>query len=263
MLDLTRKSAFVTGGGRGIGRAIVLGLAEAGADVAIADVDLDSAEQTAKEVSSLGRRALVLRVDVTDTRSVQAAVDRAIGEFDKLDILVNNAGVVSDALGAAITGEDFDRCYQVNLKGIWNVSSALTPHFRARREGKIVNIASIAGRHGNGMLAPYCASKAGAISLTQSLAASLGPDNINVNAVCPGLLWTDMWRKLEGLVHNNASPEVVDERATFDAFIQSNCPLQREQTPEDIAHAVVFLVSDAARNITGQALNVDGGIEMN
>jgi meso-butanediol dehydrogenase/(S,S)-butanediol dehydrogenase/diacetyl reductase len=262
MTDLSERTAVVTGGGRGIGRGIVLGLAAAGADIVIADIDLDSAEQTAKEVSSLGRRVLVLRVDVTDTRSVEAAVDRAIGELGKVDILVNNAGVVSDAVGAGVTGEDFDRCYQVNLKGIWNMSSALTPHFRARRDGKIVNIASIAGRHGNAMLAPYCASKAGAISLTQSLAASLGPDNINVNAVCPGLLWTDMWRKLEGLARSDSSPEVVDERAIFDAYLQSNCPLRREQTPEDIAHAVVFLVSDGASNITGQALNVDGGIEM-
>jgi NAD(P)-dependent dehydrogenase (short-subunit alcohol dehydrogenase family) len=143
------------------------------------------------------------------------------------------------------------------------VTSALVPHFRERRDGKIVNIASIAGRKGNAVLTPYCASKAAVISLTQSLAAALGPDNINVNAVCPGLLWTDMWRKLEGLIRNDTASEVVDQRAAFDAFLQQNCPLRREHTPEDVACAVRFLVSDGARNITGQALNVDGGIEMN
>ena len=126
-----------------------------------------------------------------------------------------------------------------------------------------MNIASIAGRKGGRGLAAYSASKAGAISLTQSLAASLGSHNINVNAICPGLLWTDMWRKLEGLMRGSSAPEVVDERAAFAAFLASNCPLRREQTPEDIGNAVAFLVSDLARNITGQALNVDGGIEMN
>jgi NAD(P)-dependent dehydrogenase (short-subunit alcohol dehydrogenase family) len=175
---------------------------------------------------------------------------------------VNNAGVVQDHLGREVTGEDFDRCYQVNLRGIWNVSSAVVPHFRERGGGKIVNIASIAGRRGNSGLAPYSASKAAAISLTQSMAFSLGPHGINVNAVCPGLLWTPMWEKLEGMFRRTADPTAVGERATFDAYIQANCPLRREQTPEDIGHAVVFLVSEQARNITGQTLNVDGGMQM-
>ncbi len=171
--------------------------------------------------------------------------------------------MVQDGVGAATSEEDFERCFQVNLKGMWIMSSAAIPHFRERRAGKIVNIASIAGRKGGRGLAAYSASKAGAISLTQSLAASLGPSNINVNAICPGLLWTDMWRKLEGMMRGDTSPQVIDERAAFDAFIASNCPLEREQTPEDIGNAVAFLVSNLAKNITGQALNVDGGIEMN
>ena len=260
---LAEKIAIVTGGGRGIGRGIVLALARAGADVAITDVDLETASLSAKEVTALGRRALVARVDVTDVQSVKAGVDETLAQFGKIDILVNNAGVVQDHIGKAVTGDDFDRCFQVNLKGIWNVSSAVIPHFRERGAGKIANIASIAGRSGDNGLAPYSASKAGAISLTQSLAAALGPHNINVNAVCPGLLWTPMWEKLEGMFRGNTAADVVGERAAFDAFLQANCPLRREQTPEDIGHAVVFLVSEAARNITGQALNVDGGIQMN
>ncbi len=260
---LSRKLAIVTGGGRGIGRGIVLALAEAGADIAIADVDLVGAEQTAGEVASLGREVIVCEVDVADAQSVQRGLDQILARFGKIDILVNNAGIVQDRLGSEVTGDDFDRCYQVNLRGIWNVSSVVVPHFRESGGGKIVNIASIAGRRGDNGLAPYSASKAGAISLTQSMAFSLGPHGINVNAVCPGLLWTPMWEKLEGMFRRNTDPEVVSQRAAFDAYIQTNCPLRREQTPEDIGHAVVFLVSDQARNITGQALNVDGGMQMN
>lgn len=263
MIDLENRIAMVTGGGRGIGRGIVLALARAGADIVIADIDLESAERTAEEVTELDRQVLVVATDVTDAESAAAAVEQSLARFGKLDILVNNAGVVQDGVGPSTSEADFDRCLAVNLKGIWTMSSAAIPHFRERQAGKIVNIASIAGRHGGAGLAAYSASKAGAISLTQSLAASLGASNINVNAICPGLLWTDMWRKLEGMFRRDTSPEIVDERAAFDAFIESNCPLKREQTPEDIGNAVAFLVSDLAKNITGQALNVDGGIEMN
>lgn len=263
MIDLTGKTAIVTGGGRGIGRGIALALARAGADVAIADVDLENAERTAKDIGELGRGALVVRTDVTDPDSARGALEQALARFGQVDILVNNAGVVQDGLGRDTSVADFDRCFEVNLKGIWNMSQAAIPHFRERGGGKIVNIASIAGRKGGRGLAAYSASKSGAISLTQSLAAELGPDNINVNAICPGLLWTDMWRKLEGMFHRTSDSQVVEERAAFDAFLASNCPLRREQTPEDIGNAAAFLVSDLARNITGQALNVDGGIEMN
>jgi meso-butanediol dehydrogenase/(S,S)-butanediol dehydrogenase/diacetyl reductase len=262
MFRLDGRTAVVTGGGRGIGRGIVLRLADAGADIAIADVDLGSAEQTAKEVEACGRQVLVTHLDVTSPESVREAIGEVLARFERVDILVNNAGVVQDHVGAAVTESDFDRCYEVNVKGIWNVSTALVPHFRERGGGKVVNIASIAGRRGDNGLTPYSASKAAAISLTQSLAYELGRHDINVNAVCPGLLWTPMWEKLEGIFRGNTSPEVVGERAAFDAYIQTNCPLRREQTPEDIGNAVVFLVSDAARNITGQALNIDGGIQM-
>jgi meso-butanediol dehydrogenase/(S,S)-butanediol dehydrogenase/diacetyl reductase len=260
---LEGKIALVTGGGRGIGRGIVLALARAGADVAVADVDLEGAEGAAKLVESLGRRALVTPMDVTETDSVRAGVERVLAGLGGVGVLVNNAGVVQDGVGFQASERDFDRCYAVNLKGVWTVSTALIPHFRERGGGRIVNIASIAGRRGVEALAPYAASKAAVISLTQSLAAGLGRENVNVNAVCPGLLWTPMWEKLEGMFRGDPSPEVVGQRAAFDAYIQANCPLGREQTPEDIGHAVVFLASDEARNITGQALNVDGGIFMN
>jgi len=261
---LENRTAIVTGGGRGIGRGIAMELAREGAGVIIADVDLDNAERTAGEIRDQGGRVLVVRVDVTDPASVDAGVSAAMLEVGNIDILVNNAGVVGAHVGGgSITLEDWDACYEVNLKGMWIMSRALIPHFRQRGGGRIVNLASIAGRKGAAGLAHYCASKAGAISLTQSLARDLGPSNITVNAVCPGLLWTDMWRHLEGAIGRDTTPEVVEQRRVFDRFIETNCPLRREQTPEDIGRAVVFFASDDARNITGQSLNVDGGIEMN
>lgn len=260
--QLQGRTAIVTGGGRGIGRGIVLALARAGADVAIADIDRESAARTAQEVEALGRRAHFAWVDVTDPASCQAGTREILESLGDVQILVNNAGVVHRLGEEEIEPEDFDRCYQVNLVGIWNMSSALLPHFREQGGGRVVNIASIAGRRG-GALTPYAASKAAAISLTQSQATSLGAENINANAVCPGLVWTPMWEQLEGMFSRDQDPQVVEARASFDRILETSCPLKREQTPEDVGHAVVFLASEAARNITGQALNVDGGIQMN
>jgi meso-butanediol dehydrogenase/(S,S)-butanediol dehydrogenase/diacetyl reductase len=261
---LDGKVAIVTGGGRGIGRGIARVLAREGAAIVIADIDMDNARRTADEIGAGGGRALAVRVDVTDPTSAEAGVNAAVEAFGRVDILVNNAGVVGEHVGGgSITLEDWDRCYEVNLKGTWIMSRAVVERFKAQGGGKIVNIASIAGRRGGAGLAHYSASKAAVINLTQSLARDLGRHNINVNAVCPGLLWTDMWRHLEALIGRDARPEVVEQRRTFERFIAERCPLGREQTPEDIGYAVAFFASDEARNITGQALNVDGGIEMN
>ncbi len=259
---LDGKTALITGGARGLGRGIVLELAKEGADIAIADLLVDVAEQTAAEVRQLGRQAAVVRMDVTDTQSVQAAVQQALTARGGLDILVNNAGVAPVHTGSEADEEDWDRCYEVNLKGIWKVSQAVVPHFLERGAGRIVNIASIAGRRGSAWITPYNASKAGVISLTQSQAMELGPQNINVNAICPGLIWTDIWRGL-GSADQGDGAGVNERRQRFDTIIESSCPLRREQTPEDIGKAAAFLASDDARNITGQALNVDGGIVMN
>jgi NAD(P)-dependent dehydrogenase (short-subunit alcohol dehydrogenase family) len=261
---LDNRTAIVTGGGRGIGRGISLVLAREGASVVIADIDLENANRTAAEIREAGGKSHVTAVDVTQPESAESGVRAAIDRFGRVDILVNNAGVAGGHVGArAITLEDWDACYEVNLKGMWIMSNAIIAHFKENGGGKIVNIASIAGRKGGAGLAHYSASKAGAISLTQSLARDLGPSNVNVNAVCPGLLWTDMWRNLEAMIGGDDTPEVVDRRQFFNRFIETNCPLRREQTPEDIGEAVVFLASDAAKNITGQSLNVDGGIELN
>ncbi len=260
---LDGKTALVTGGARGLGRGIVLELTKEGADIVIADVLTDVAEQTAAEVRQLGRQATAVRMDVTDAGSIQAGVQQALAARGGLDILVNNAGVAPLHIGSEADEEDWDRCYEVNLKGIWKVSGAVVPHFVSRGAGKIVNIASIAGRRGGAWIAPYNASKAGVISFTQSQAMELGPQNINVNAICPGLIWTDIWRGLGTILQSEDDPTVNERRQRFDTIIESSCPLRREQTPEDIGKAAAFLASDDARNITGQALNVDGGIVMN
>ena len=264
MPSLDDRVALITGGGRGIGRGIVLELAKEGADIAIGDIDLANAEQTAAEVRDLGRECSVVELDVTNEDQAESAIAQVIAQRGRLDILVNNAGVVGTNVGgASIALSDWDACYQVNLRGIWIMSRAVVEQFRVAGGGKIVNIASIAGRRGGAGLAHYNASKAGAISVTQSLASDLGSLNVNVNAVCPGLLWTDMWRQLEAMIGGDPADEVVDQRKVFEAYLESNCPLGRQQTPKDIGMAVAFLGSEQARNITGQALNVDGGIQMN
>ncbi len=261
MPDLDGRIALVTGGARGIGRGIVLELAKAGADVVIGDLLVDMAEETAGEVRGLGQRSVAVELDVTNEESIERAVGQASAELGSINILINNAGVAPDHTGGDEDENDWDRCFEVNLKGIWKVSMVLVPSLRAQGGGKIVNIASIAGRQG-GAIGSYSASKAGAISITQTLATELGPHNINVNAICPGLLWTDMWRKLEGMIAGDDADEVIDQRRAFEAMLEANCPLGREQTPQDIGMAAAFLASDNARNITGQSLNVDGGIRM-
>ena len=261
---LDGSTVIVTGGARGIGEGIALVLAREGADVAIGDLNVAGAQGTVEQVRGIGRKASAHELDVTDQASAGACVEAVLAEHGQIDVLVNNAGVIHQRLSPRqMTPQDFETCYAVNVKGMWIMSQAVVPHFRERGGGRIVNIASIAGRKGMAGMAPYSVSKAGAISLTQSMAMDLGPSNINVNAVCPGLLWTDMWRHLESQISRVEEAEAVEERRAFDAQIKSRCPLGREQTPEDIGMAVAFLASDDARNITGQALNVDGGIEMN
>jgi meso-butanediol dehydrogenase/(S,S)-butanediol dehydrogenase/diacetyl reductase len=255
---LEGKVAIVTGGGRGIGRGISLVLAAEGARVIIADLDLESARATADEITDCGSSAVVVELDVTDPASCAATVGFALATFGTLDILVNNAGVLGLHGNDPITLDDWDNVYEVNLRGIWVMTEAAVPQLVASGGGKIVNIASIAGRQGGGVHPHYSASKAGAINLTQSLALSLGPQNINVNAVCPGLVRTGMWQQLERTI----GPSRTDQ-SPLERFIARDMPLRREQTPEDIGKAVAFLASDDARNITGQSLNVDGGLRLN
>jgi NAD(P)-dependent dehydrogenase (short-subunit alcohol dehydrogenase family) len=265
-MKLENKVAIVTGGGRGIGKAISICLAEEGANIVLADIDLLSAEKTAAEIEAMARGALVVRMDVTRRDEVQTMVARTLDAFGRVDILVNNAGVVGERTGPPFTDlreEDWDICYEVNLKGIFIVCREVVPHFIEQKAGKIINIASIAGRLGEHSQPHYSASKAGVISFTQALARELGRHNINVNCICPGLLWTPMWRQLEGMFSGDASPETVERREVFERTIRRLTPLRREQTPEDIGKLAAFLASEDARNITGQSINVDGGARLN
>ena len=265
-MDVSGKTAVVTGGGRGIGRGISLALARNGADVVVADIIVENAESVAQEVGALGRRALALSLDVTDQESVDAMAARALDEFGAIDILVNNAGVIG-AQGweerETPNEEDWDFIFEINVKGIARVTDALAPHMKERESGKIINIASIAGRQGSSRNPPYNVSKAGVISLTQAQAQGLAPHNINVNAICPGLLWTPMWERITARGAMTPNPGEKTQRELFEEHVQAQIPLGREQTPDDIGNLAAFLASEYARNITGQAINVSGGLFMN
>jgi NAD(P)-dependent dehydrogenase (short-subunit alcohol dehydrogenase family) len=263
---VTDKVAVVTGGGRGIGRGISLALARNGADVAVADVNLKNAEKVASEVAELGRQSLAVFLDVTDQASVDKAVEDIVAGFGRIDILVNNAGIIA-APGweqrERSSEEDWDLIYEVNVKGIARVTDAVARHMKERQYGKVVNIASGAGRQGGPENPPYNVSKAGVISLTQAQALELAPFNINVNSICPGLLWTPMWERIayrRGLARDDMRG--LTPRQVFEKFVEERIPLKREQTPEDIGYLASFLASDYAANITGQAINVNGGSRM-
>ena len=244
--------AFITGGGQGIGRGIALELARSGVDIVIAQRNIEKAKEVAREIEQMGRVALVLALDVTDPRSVDSAVDEAWRRFLAINILVNNAGV-SEAGISKTSVEEFDACYEVNLKGVWLVTRAMVPHFKKAGAGKIVNIASVSGRQGNEMVPAYAASKAALLNLTQSLAIALGKHNINVNAICPGTIRTAMTDKTIKSLGSNF----------YEDFARDYTLLKRLVTVKDIGRAVVFFASSCAGNITGQALNVDAGGCMN
>jgi 3-oxoacyl-[acyl-carrier protein] reductase len=247
MANLAGLAALVTGGAQGIGNGIVRELVVAGARVIVADRDLRGAQAAAQELRTADSDVIALRVDVTDEASVSECVAAALKSFGRIDILVNNAGIHCEKIGEPSTVDQFNRCLDVNLLGVWRMTQALLPHFRQRGGGNIVNIASINGRKPWVDTPGYSASKAAVINLTQALAMKLGCENINVNAVCPGGVMTAM-----------ADAFTADRKVMEDEIIQSRL-LKRPLLAQDIGHAVVFLASPQARSITGQSLNVDGG----
>ena len=265
-MDLNGKVAIVTGAGRGIGRAIAEKMAEHGAKVVVADLAVDTVVRVAEELINDGHEAEAIAVDVTRASSVDRMVRGTVARFGQVDILVNNAGVIA-APGwedrDRPNDRDWDMIYSVNVKGVSKATDAVVRQMRRRNYGKIVNIASVAGRQGNPGNPPYNVSKAGVISLTQSYALELAPLNINVNAICPGLLWTPMWERIaKRQIRMDESMSRLSPRRAFDRVVAERIPLGREQTPEDIGNLAVFLASDLAENITGQAINVNGGSRM-
>lgn len=245
MSDLNGQVALVTGASRGIGAATALCLAQRGSDVAINHYnDKSSAEEVAAHIRNLGRKAETFDCDVSDHQAVAIMVADIIKAFGQVNILINNAGVSNDSVVWKMTEEQWDQVIDVNLKGCFNTVSALAPHFRERRSGKIVNVSSINALRGRFGLVNYAASKAGIIGLTRALARELGKYNINVNAVAPGLIETEMTAKLS----DDSKKSSLEESA-----------LGRLGEPHDIANVIAFLCSDDARQITGEVIRVDGG----
>jgi meso-butanediol dehydrogenase/(S,S)-butanediol dehydrogenase/diacetyl reductase len=273
-MNLEGKSAIVTGAARGIGRAIADAMADAGARVVLADLGLhgsgerqhwdyelssaDQLEQAAASIRERGRDAMAVTVDVSDAASCKSMVAAACDAFGGVDVLVNNAGLVKMGFVADYSEADWDRLFAVNTKGVFLATQAALPALSAGG-GTVVNIASIAGKRGYAAMAAYCASKFAVIGLTQAMAAELAGSGIRVNAVCPGFLATAMW--IDHLSHGVALMSgKAGGREAFDDFVKQNTPLGREQTPEDVAQAVLYLA--AADNVTGIALNVAGGAEV-
>lgn len=237
----------MTGAAQGIGRAIALLLARNGADIVVSDINLEKAEETAKEIRAIGPKATAVKVDVSNLSDVERMVEALIEKLAKIDILVNNAGITRDKLILRMTEEDWDAVLGVNLKGTFNCTKTVIRHMAKQRSGKIVNIASVVGEMGNAGQANYSASKAGVIGLTKTIAREYAQRGINVNAIAPGYIETPM---------TDALPEKAKEE------LKKLIPMERLGKPEDVAEAVFFLVCEESSYITGQVLNVNGGIYM-
>ena len=246
MANLADKVAIITGAARGIGKKIAVKLAQQGADVVLCDV-LEEVKDTAKEIEAYGNRSIGLVKDITKVAEVEALIAETIAAFSRIDILVNNAGITRDNLLIRMSEQDWDSVINVNLKGTFNCLKAAAKVMMKQRHGKIVNVSSVVGVMGNAGQANYAASKGGVISLTKSAAKELAGRNINVNAIAPGYIETDMTKDL---------PEKAKE------MFLSVIPMKRPGTPEDIANVVEFLVSDEANYITGQVIHIDGGMLM-
>lgn len=253
------KAALVTGGGQGIGRAIAMRLARDGFAVALADINPAALAETRAAIEAAGGQALPLTADLTQVEAVRATVQRAAAELGRLDVLVNNAGRLVTRPFLDITESDWDALLGLNLKTVFfAMQAAAQVMIAAQVGGRLVNLSSIAGRGGRADQAPYAAAKAGIISLTRSAALAFAPHGINVNAVCPGVVDTPLTRQIH-LARAQALNITPEESL---ARMVARIPLGRIETPDDVAAAVSFLCSPEAAYITGQALNVDGGMEM-
>ncbi len=246
-MELESKVALVTGAAQGIGRAIALLLAQKGADIVVSDINIEKAEETAREIETLGRRAMAMRANVAVSDEVEKMVQEIIGRLSRIDILVNNAGIARDKLLLRMTEEDWDLVLDINLKGTFHCTKTVIRYMSKQRSGKIVNIASVVGAMGNAGQANYSASKAGVIGFTKTIAREFAGRGINVNAIAPGYIVTPM-------------TDILPEKAKEE--LKRMIPMERLGQPEDVAQAALFLVSEASSYITGQVIHVNGGIYM-
>ncbi|MRR53068.1 MAG: 3-oxoacyl-[acyl-carrier-protein] reductase [Deltaproteobacteria bacterium] len=246
-MSLAGKKALVTGASRGIGKAVAIKLAAAGAEVIVTATSLERAKQTADQIVSLGHNAIPVKVDVGVSTDVEALFQVVAAEFGSLDILVNNAGITRDGLLMRMKDEDWDSVLDVNLKGTFLCTREAIKLMAKAKSGRIVTISSVVGEMGNAGQANYCASKAGIIGFTKAVAREYAKRNITVNAVAPGFIETDM----TGVLTEGVKDELLKQ-----------IPVNRFGTPEDIANAVYYLVSDLGSYVTGQVIAVNGGMHM-
>ncbi|MCA1059200.1 3-oxoacyl-[acyl-carrier-protein] reductase [Rossellomorea aquimaris] len=247
-MNLEGKVALVTGASRGIGREIALELAREGCNVAVNFAGSEAkANEVVDEIKGLGRQAIAVQCNVSDSEAVQAMVKETIGQFGSLDILVNNAGITKDNLLMRMKETEWDDVININLKGVFLCTKAVTRQMMKQRSGRIINISSIVGVSGNPGQANYVAAKSGVIGLTKTTAKELAPRGITVNAIAPGFISTDMTDQLQEDVRNEMLKQI---------------PLSRFGDPKDIAKVVTFVASDSAAYMTGQTLHIDGGMVM-
>jgi NAD(P)-dependent dehydrogenase (short-subunit alcohol dehydrogenase family) len=247
-MTLTDRVAIVTGAGseRGIGKSIALTLARYGADIVVADLNLEGAEKVAEQIRQMGRRALAVKVNVVDKPEVDAMMEKAVAEFGKLDILINNAGITQPVSVPETSEEDWDRIINVNMKSTFLCSQAAIEYMKKNRYGRIVNMSSVSGKQGGGVFggAHYSAAKAGILGFSKALAKEVVGDNITVNSVAPGAISTDIRKGIS------------DEK---EKFIWDSNPMKRAGKAEEVAFAVAFLAADEASYITGEDIDINGG----
>jgi len=268
-MRLKDQVAIVTGGGGGLGAGICLCLAREGAQLVVSDSNLESAEKVAAKVRETGQKAFAVQTDVRMADQCQQLVETTLSEMGHIDILVCGAGVggfvhrpdsEDPPILENISEEDWNLTIDVNLKGVFLCNRAIAPHFRKQKRGKIVNISSVGGRKGIDWIPHYCASKAGVIVFTQAVALQLAPLGVNANTICPGVIRTPMWDAGAKVLGQSYPPlKGMSPDDVFNAVVENMIPMKRPQSAEDIGNAVVFLASEEAKEITGQAINVDGG----